>query len=116
MIPPFLSLGLCALSFVAMLAVNLIFKYSGMNFFFIFFFSIFFIFSLFRLPVKDPFYRYISIFTPCVFEIYLLHGYFFIKPIGNQEANFLISFAIVLILSIILNRFSKLTLKFIQRS
>ena len=114
-IAPFLSIVLCALSLVGMLSANLVFKYNGLNFFFIFFFSIFFIFSLFIIPIKDSFYRYIVVFSPCVFEIYLLHPYFSFRLTGNQAVNFLFSFTVVLVLSMMMNRFSKLALNYIQR-
>lgn len=115
-IPPFLSIGLCALSFFAMLVVNLVFKYGGMNFFFILILSISFLFSFLEISIRDSIYRYISIFSPCVLEIYLLHPYFSLKPTGNHFVNFLLSFVVVILLSMILNRFSKLTLNYIQRS
>jgi hypothetical protein len=107
MLSPFVSLSLCILFFFAMLTVNLIFKLNTLNFFFIFFFSFFFIFAAARVRINDELYRYASIFTPCVFEIYLLHQYFSIRPTENQIINFMVAFIIVLSLSIMLNRFSK---------
>jgi hypothetical protein len=70
-------------------------------------FMLFFIFAAARMRINETLYRYASIFTPCVLEIYLLHGYFSLRPTVNHIINFSISFVIVLSLSIMLNRFSK---------
>ncbi len=107
MISPFLSISLCVLTFLSMLAVNMVFNYNGLNFFFIFFFSILFIFSLFKLKIKDTVYQFISVISPCVLEIYLLHPYFSFRPTGYQALNFTCSLIIVLMLSMALNHFSK---------
>ena len=90
-----------------MATATMMFQFNELNFFFIYFFSLFFIFSAVNLRINDTLYRYISILTPCVLEIYLLHAYFSLRPTGNHIVDFSVSFITVLILSIILNRFSK---------
>ena len=114
-ISPFLNICLCVLCLIGLLIFNLAFQFNELNFFFIFFFSVFFILALSKMQIKKSVFHYISIVSPCVFEIYLIHPYFSIRPTQNQGIDCAVSFIIILSLSIFLNRISRFAINRIQR-
>ena len=114
-VPPKLSRWLAVLILMSMLILNFMFENNRFNFFFILFFSIFFIFSTVDIKINDHLFGYATFFSACILEIYLLHQYFFFHLTGLLIVDFLLSLLSVLVISKMLSQFSSILVASIQR-
>jgi hypothetical protein len=94
-LPPVASRWFAILLFALMIMANFNFQVKVTNFFFIFFFSLFFIFSVVNLKAPAILLKISSVVSDCLLGVYLLHPYFKVQLSGMLLLDFFASLCIV---------------------
>lgn len=106
-ISPGLSTLLLLFLLSAMVLLNLFLNIVSFNFFLILFFSLCFIFMTYNIFLPRIIYKMCIYFSVSLLGIYLLHPYFLLNLTHILIVDFMLSVAVVLLLSVLVSQVSK---------
>jgi hypothetical protein len=107
-INPLLPGIIAILSVVAMLALNLKWQIKSYNYFLLLFICISAVSFLMNSKLSVLPLKVLLVLANCVLEIYFIHTYLFIHPLGySKSISFIISCSVIILTSLILSRISQ---------